>query len=268
MVHSLTLGKIIRLNTGFKSAPDHVFFSSQYCEGVKDFQCVPRDNNTVENFQEKTTKQKHSCNRNSAVIAENNNSCDALIPVLVATCGVFFFIAIVLFFICLKLWFHFRRYKARVDVIAGNQSQFELSYQNKNRIKLAESLQLARFHSFSFLKNNQLYFRIPSLSSSLSSLISLLRSCRHHHHHHHHHFDHVVIVIITSIMSSSSLQSCRHRHHHFDHVFIVIITSIMSSSSSSSVTYLLPLELDFRKPLSSRMYQTIKPQGLMRKAPF
>lgn len=141
MVHSLTLGKIIRLNTGFKSAPDHVFFSSQYCEGVKDFQCVPRDNSTVENFQEKTTKQKHSCIRNSAVIAENNNnSCDALIPVLVATCGVFFFIAVVLFFICLKLWLHFRWHKAKDNALAGNQSQFELSYQNKNRIESAESL--------------------------------------------------------------------------------------------------------------------------------
>ena len=141
MVHSLTLGKIIRLNTGFKSAPDHVFFSSQYCEGIKDFQCVPRDNNTEENFQEKTTKQKHSCIRNSAVIAENNNnSCDALIPVLVATCGVFFFIAVVLFFICLKLWLHFRWHKAKDNALAGNQSQFELSYQNKNRIKSAESL--------------------------------------------------------------------------------------------------------------------------------
>ena len=141
MVHSLTLGKIIRLNTGFKSAPDHVFFSSQYCEGVKDFQCVPRDNSAEENFHEKTTKQKHSCNRNSAVIAENNNnSCDALIPVLVATCGVFFFIAVVLFFICLKLWLHFRWHKAKDNALAGNQSQFELSYQNKNRIESAGSL--------------------------------------------------------------------------------------------------------------------------------
>ncbi|KAL9953649.1 hypothetical protein ACROYT_G041099 [Oculina patagonica] len=41
-VHSLTLGKIIRLNTGFKSAPDNVFFSTDYCASVKDFQCVPK----------------------------------------------------------------------------------------------------------------------------------------------------------------------------------------------------------------------------------
>ena len=36
----MTLGKLIRMNTGFKSAPDNVFFSTQYCAGVKDFQCV------------------------------------------------------------------------------------------------------------------------------------------------------------------------------------------------------------------------------------
>ena len=38
----MTLGKLIRMNTGFKSAPDNVFFSTQYCAGVKDFQCVPK----------------------------------------------------------------------------------------------------------------------------------------------------------------------------------------------------------------------------------
>ena len=41
-VHSLTLGKIIRLNTEFKSAPDNVFFSTDYCSGVDNFQCVPK----------------------------------------------------------------------------------------------------------------------------------------------------------------------------------------------------------------------------------
>ncbi|XP_020605845.1 thyroid peroxidase-like [Orbicella faveolata] len=46
-VHSLTLGKIIRLNTEFKSAPDNVFFSTDYCSGVTDFQCVPKTDSTV-----------------------------------------------------------------------------------------------------------------------------------------------------------------------------------------------------------------------------
>lgn len=38
----MTLGKLIRMNTGFKSAPDNVLFSTQYCADVKDFQCVPK----------------------------------------------------------------------------------------------------------------------------------------------------------------------------------------------------------------------------------
>lgn len=46
-VNSLTLGKIIRLNTEFKSAPDNVFFSTDYCSGVKDFQCIPKTDPTV-----------------------------------------------------------------------------------------------------------------------------------------------------------------------------------------------------------------------------
>lgn len=58
-VNSLTLSKIIRLNTGFKSVPENVFFSSDYCASVRDFQCVPKEedpmvteaetNNTVRN---------------------------------------------------------------------------------------------------------------------------------------------------------------------------------------------------------------------------
>ena len=37
------MSKIIRLNTGFKSVPVNVFFSSDYCASVEDFQCVPKD---------------------------------------------------------------------------------------------------------------------------------------------------------------------------------------------------------------------------------
>jgi len=47
MVNSLTLSEIIRLNTGFKSVPENVFFSSDYCASVKDFQCVPKEEDTM-----------------------------------------------------------------------------------------------------------------------------------------------------------------------------------------------------------------------------
>ncbi|KAL9953645.1 hypothetical protein ACROYT_G041095 [Oculina patagonica] len=61
-VHSLTLGKIIRLNTGFKSAPDNVFFSTDYCTSVKDFQCVPKTDSSV-------TKASTSNTTRNALIA-------------------------------------------------------------------------------------------------------------------------------------------------------------------------------------------------------
>ena len=38
----MTLSKIIRYNTGFDNCPENVFFSSQNCIGVKDFQCIPK----------------------------------------------------------------------------------------------------------------------------------------------------------------------------------------------------------------------------------
>jgi len=41
-VHRNTLSRIIRLNTGFKNPPRHVFFSTHRCRGVRNFQCVRR----------------------------------------------------------------------------------------------------------------------------------------------------------------------------------------------------------------------------------
>ena len=42
MVESMSMGKIIRLNTNFKSCPDNVFFASRNCKGVDNHQCIPR----------------------------------------------------------------------------------------------------------------------------------------------------------------------------------------------------------------------------------
>jgi hypothetical protein len=42
MVHNLTLGRIIGLNTDFKSVPESVFFSTLHCESVENYQCKPR----------------------------------------------------------------------------------------------------------------------------------------------------------------------------------------------------------------------------------
>ena len=54
-MEDLTLGKIIRLNTGFKDAPDNVFFATQYCKGVEKHQCVAKDQKNKDELQKKNT---------------------------------------------------------------------------------------------------------------------------------------------------------------------------------------------------------------------
>lgn len=133
-VHSLTLSEIIRLNTGFKTAPDHVFFSSQYCEGVKDFQCIPHNDSVGKNHEEKTTKPKQPCQTNASA-ADDNDSCDALIPILIGICSLFFFISAILFVFYLKLWFHLRQCKRIKDLCnAKNQTEFKMKHFEANRI--------------------------------------------------------------------------------------------------------------------------------------
>ena len=39
-MHKNTLSRIIRLNTGVQDVQDNVFFASDVCEDVVDFQCV------------------------------------------------------------------------------------------------------------------------------------------------------------------------------------------------------------------------------------
>ncbi|XP_031575311.1 peroxinectin A-like [Actinia tenebrosa] len=68
MVHGLTLGRIIRLNTNIKNIPDNVFFSTQYCAGVENYQCKPRDplplcrNDTSVGRKEHSTNQEYGSN--------------------------------------------------------------------------------------------------------------------------------------------------------------------------------------------------------------
>ena len=82
----MTLGKIIRMNTGFKSAPDSVFFSTQYCKGVKDFRCVPKTETT------------------SVTEATSNATRNALIAISV----VLFVVVVVLASVLVWLWYRSR----------------------------------------------------------------------------------------------------------------------------------------------------------------
>ena len=92
MVNSMTLGKIIRMNTGFKTAPDNVFFSTQYCAGVKDFQCVPKTETTS------VTEATSNATRN----------------VLIAISVVLFAVVVVLVTVLVWLWYRSRQKTTKV----------------------------------------------------------------------------------------------------------------------------------------------------------
>lgn len=58
-VEETTLGKIIRLNTGFEECPDNVFFSTKNCIGVEKHQCVPKlESNEIVEVNEKNRQLK------------------------------------------------------------------------------------------------------------------------------------------------------------------------------------------------------------------
>lgn len=117
-VHSLTLGKIIRLNTGFKSAPDNVLFSTDYCASVKDFQCIPHNKTLtghcdniqqrLRTLQEDCEKHKQACHANSSV-TDASTSNDIIDIVLIVMCVTFFLIAVLFFFLFLRSRIQLRR---------------------------------------------------------------------------------------------------------------------------------------------------------------
>lgn len=117
-VHSLTLGKIIRLNTGFKSAPDNVLFSMDYCVGVKDFQCIPHNKTLtghcdnmeqrLQILQEDFERQKKACHAESSV-TDASVSNDISHTVLIVMCVTFFLIAALFFTLFLRSWILLRR---------------------------------------------------------------------------------------------------------------------------------------------------------------
>ena len=41
-VHKNTLSRIIRRNTKFKNPPENVFFSTDFCRDVENYQCIRR----------------------------------------------------------------------------------------------------------------------------------------------------------------------------------------------------------------------------------
>ena len=117
-VHSLTLGKIIRLNTDFKSAPDNVFFSSLYCAGVDNFQCVHHkriETDSCDSLQQELSAIRKSLAKQGKVrgrdssVTEKQNQNEALIVGLIVVCVLMFLAAVVLFILFLHVWCRWRR---------------------------------------------------------------------------------------------------------------------------------------------------------------
>uniref|UniRef100_V9GVG1 Peroxinectin n=1 Tax=Hydra vulgaris TaxID=6087 RepID=V9GVG1_HYDVU len=109
-VESRSLGKIIRLNTGFTDCPDNVFFSSENCIGVKNHQCIPRLFSNDKFFR--TANDVHFKDKHN----EQGDKIKLLI-ILASVFGAFSGLLLVIAFVCLKLKVH-----------AGN----EISSNNQN----------------------------------------------------------------------------------------------------------------------------------------
>ena len=136
-MNSLTLGRIIRLNTGFKTAPDDVFFSTHYCAAVKDFQCITNSKNLTGDcvtFQHKLRTLERNlatCTQGSKASSppkDNNISNNSLtVIVLILFCVVNLLAATIFFVLFLKLWFKFRRRKLKVPCNAKSNRAFEMN---------------------------------------------------------------------------------------------------------------------------------------------
>ena len=141
-MHSLTLGRIIRLNTGFKTAPDNVFYSTQYCASVKDFQCAPHIENMtgsceniqqkLKNLERKLAKRKQDCNVRTSV-EDTNTSNNSFTTVIIVVCVVFSLAVIVLLVISLKLWFRLQQREPKTIYNAEKNAGLEMDYKKKEQ---------------------------------------------------------------------------------------------------------------------------------------
>lgn len=139
-MNSLTLGRIIRLNTGFKSVPDDVFFSTHYCAAVKDFQCITNSKNLTGDcvtFQQKLRTLKRdlaTCTQGSKASSppKGNNSSNnsRTVTLLIFFCVVHLLAATIFFVLFLKLWFKFRRRNLEVPCNGKSNAAFEMNNRN------------------------------------------------------------------------------------------------------------------------------------------
>ena len=118
-----------------------MFFSAQYCASVKDFQCVPHDEEVTEscsiikekldNLERKLSKQKQNCDGRSTSVTDADSSNDTLTTTLIVICAMFFIVALVLSVLSLKLWNRSRRRKLKANLCENKETEFEMNYQLK-----------------------------------------------------------------------------------------------------------------------------------------
>lgn len=130
-IHSLTLSKIIRLNTGFKSAPDNIFFSTEHCSTVTNFWCIPHKETEIGNctdiqqtlwtLRQELKRQKEICRIDSDV----SNTTTQQEPPRSALFYISISLALVaLFFLALflRVWIQLRRkQKAEAEENVGHE---------------------------------------------------------------------------------------------------------------------------------------------------
>ena len=130
-IHSLTLSKIIRLNTGFKSAPDNIFFSTEHCSTVTNFWCIPHKETEIGNctdiqqtlwtLRQELKRQKEICRiesdvSNTTTQQEPPRSALFYISISLALVALFF---LALF---LRVWIQLRRkQKAEAEKNVGHE---------------------------------------------------------------------------------------------------------------------------------------------------
>ena len=108
----MTLGKIIRLNTGFDECPDNVFFSTLNCIGVKNHQCIPKP----------LTSKEYELKEQNSELSEKISDKDKEIDVLISVTSVL----AVLCFVCLLfcIWTILRRRQHKSSGIICSSSHF------------------------------------------------------------------------------------------------------------------------------------------------
>ena len=116
-----------------------MFFSTEYCAGVEDFQCVPHNETPtgscesmrqkLRTLQQDLEKRKQACDAKRSK-SDAAASIDAVDTVLIVLCVLFFLLAVLFLFLFLRAWLLLRR--NLLDNVNA-QKDFGLELKNKSK---------------------------------------------------------------------------------------------------------------------------------------